>query len=357
MLGILLIPSIVCLSKKLHIYDLPDSRKVHENPIPRFGGTIFFPVVSITITVLYVVMAFLDTDNVKIFEGLPIQQVLAYFSGGMVLYAIGLYDDIHGLSYKMKFLAQFIAALVLCIGGLWITNLQHLFLIDELPIWISAPLTVLFVVYITNAMNLIDGIDGLSSGLATISLLVIAALNIITANYICALVAVTYLGVVLAFFYYNVFSKKYKIFMGDAGSLTLGYTLSFLTLSFWQKDVAVNSHFENIALVALSTLIIPAFDVVSVMMCRIIDGRSPFLPDKNHIHHKFMRAGLSQIQTMLTLLSLSVTIVIINYVIAMVIEPALIILLDGLFFILIQLIINHCIYRKGGNIGSLPNMK
>ena len=115
-----------------------------------------------------------------------------------------------------------------------------------------------------------------------------------------------YLGVLVSFFYYNVFCKNDKTFMGDAGSLTLGFTLSFLVLHFWQKDPVWNHYIHNIGIIALSTLTIPLLDVVRVFASRLRDGRNPFLPDKNHIHHKLLAIGMRQRAAMITIVSVSV---------------------------------------------------
>ena len=137
--------------------------------------------------------------------------------------------------------------------------------------------------------------------------------------------------------------------MGDAGSLTLGYTLSFIVLHFWQAHPVWNPYLHNIGIIILSTLIIPMLDVVRVMMSRIRDGRNPFLPDKNHIHHKLMRTGLSGRMTMLTILVISIAFIVSNYLVASFLSQTLMVVLDIFFFILMHLIINFFIRRKEKN--------
>lgn len=344
--GIYTIPRIVRLSRELHLYDLPDSRKVHTIPVPRLGGVAFLPTVIISIAAVVAVASRFGITFGSLSEaGVP-QHFVAYLAGAMMLYCLGIYDDVHGVGYKLKFAIQIFAAFLLCISGLWIASLDHIFYIDRIPYWIGMPLTVVFVVYITNAINLIDGIDGLASGLSAISLFVAIMLCMMSGDIIWAMLAIAYLGVVLTFFCFNVYGGKNKVFMGDAGSLTLGYTLSFIVLHFWQAHPVWNPYLHNIGIIILSTLIIPMLDVVRVMMSRIRDGRNPFLPDKNHIHHKLMRTGLSGRMTMLTILLISALFIVANYLVASFLSQTLMVILDILFFILMHLIINFFIRKK-----------
>lgn len=345
-IGIYTIPRIVRLSHELHLYDLPDSRKVHTIPVPRLGGVAFLPTVIISIAIVVAVASRFGITFGALSEAGAPQHFVAYLAGAMMLYCLGIYDDVHGVGYKLKFAIQIFAAFLLCISGLWIASLDHIFYIDRIPYWIGMPLTVVFVVYITNAINLIDGIDGLASGLSAISLFVAIMLCMMSGDIIWAMLAIAYLGVVLIFFCFNVYGGKNKVFMGDAGSLTLGYTLSFIVLHFWQAHPVWNPYLHNIGIIILSTLIIPMLDVIRVMMSRIRDGRNPFLPDKNHIHHKLMRTGLSGRMTMLTILLISALFIVANYLVASFLSQTLMVILDILFFILMHLIINFFIRKK-----------
>ena len=171
-------------------------------------------------------------------------------------------------------------------------------------------------------------------------------LNTTTGDTVWAMLSLAYIGVLTSFFYYNVFAHKHKTFMGDAGSLTLGFTLSFLILHYWQLEPVWNPHFHNVGIVAASTLVIPMLDVVRVMMSRLRDGRNPFLPDKNHVHHKLMRAGLTPRFTMLTLLALSLMFIIVNYVMAAYISQTVMIVVDIILFILMHGVINYFISKN-----------
>jgi len=183
-----------------------------------------------------------------------------------------------------------------------------LFGIHELSAYIGMPFTVLIIVFITNAINLIDGIDGLASGLSSVALLIFTFLFINKGLWSYAMLAAGTFGVLVPFFYYNVFGsveRARKIFMGDTGSLTLGYTLSFLAIKYSQHNTDIMPYTAGAFIIAFSTMIIPAFDVVRVVLVRIREGHSPFEPDKNHIHHKLLAVGLSPRKAMLSLLFMS----------------------------------------------------
>lgn len=185
------------------------------------------------------------------------------------------------------------------IAELWINDLYGLLGIYAIPNWIGIPFTILTIVFITNAINLIDGIDGLASGLSSVALLVFGLLFIEKGLWMYSMLAFSTLGVLVPFFYYNVFGnaeRARKIFMGDTGSLTLGYILSFLAIKYSQNNPEVISNTKGTFLIAFSTLIIPAFDVIRVVMVRLRNGKSPFEPDKNHIHHKFWQWDLHPVK-------------------------------------------------------------
>ncbi|EGF53199.1 glycosyltransferase, group 4 family [Bacteroides clarus YIT 12056] len=225
-----------------------------------------------------------------------------------LLYLTGIADDLVGVRYRQKFVIQIFCACLFPLSGIWINDLYGLFGIHELSAYIGMPFTVLIIVFITNAINLIDGIDGLASGLSSVALLIFTFLFINKGLWSYAMLAAGTFGVLVPFFYYNVFGsveRARKIFMGDTGSLTLGYTLSFLAIKYSQHNTDIMPYTAGAFIIAFSTMIIPAFDVVRVVLVRIREGHSPFEPDKNHIHHKLLAVGLSPRKAMLSLLFMS----------------------------------------------------
>ena len=166
LLGMIIVPKILLISYKKRLFDMPDSRKVHEIPVPRLGGISFFPVILIALCFILGVRFYCGYP----IENLPANEFLFFAVGGMTLFLIGVADDLVGVGYRYKFLVQILAAILIVWPGEWFNTLGGLFGIDELPKNLGILFTLFVVVYITNAINLIDGIDGLASGLSCISL-------------------------------------------------------------------------------------------------------------------------------------------------------------------------------------------
>lgn len=307
-LSALIIPRILVVAYRKKLFDIPDERKVHNRIVPRLGGISFVP------TILFS-LAFTTGFRYLIGYEIPVESLHYiipefYFlaCGLTLLYLTGIKDDLVGLRYRSKFLVQIVAATLIPLSGLWINNLYGIFGIDELTPWLGIPFTILLTVFIVNAINLIDGIDGLASGLSSISLLALGSLYIYYDQWIYAMLAFATLGVLLPFFYYNVFGKVdrcKKIFMGDTGSLTLGYVLAFLTIAYTNYNPQKAPYSEGAIVVAFSTLIVPMFDVCRVMLVRIRNHKRLFEADRNHIHHKFLDMGFSSRKAMICILAMA----------------------------------------------------
>lgn len=349
LMGFLMIPNILLVSYRKRLFDLPDSRKVHAYPIPRLGGISFLPAIIIAFALI---MGFRYLIGFPV-ENLPLYRTLYEFLfwivGAMLLYLIGVQDDLIGVGYRTKFVIQILAALILVCTGDWIESLGGLFGIYDLPAWVGIPFTVLLIVYITNAINLIDGIDGLASGLCCISLAMLALMHIIVAQYIYAILALATLGILIPFWCYNVFGnacRGHKLFMGDTGSLTLGYILSFLVihLSFVRLDT--DEHTNPSLVIALTTLLVPLFDVVRVVIHRVRTGKSPFLPDKNHFHHKLLRTGMRVRWVMVTILLVSLFFIVLNLLLLPHCSVTFILILDVVLWVAMHLYLDVLIYRR-----------
>lgn len=346
-LATVIIPYILFISYKKRLFDIPDIRKVHKIPVPRLGGLSFLPVILISLC---------SITGFRYCMGCPVDTLWAsglfirylfFVVGVTLLYLVGVADDLVGVSYRYKFAIQFIAACLFPLSGLWINNLGGLLGLYEIPFWLGMPLTVFLTVYITNAINLIDGIDGLASGLSSIALVLMVIVCLLMGQWTHALLAAATLGVVCTFYYYNVFSKTgRKLFMGDAGSLTLGYILSFLVLHFWQKTPLWDPFAMNLNMVTLSTLLIPLLDVIRVFYSRLRERRNPFAPDKNHIHHRLLRTGMKVHTVMLILLSLSLFFVVSNFILSSYINSTFMLLLDLGFWIIVHFTIRYFIIRQ-----------
>lgn len=308
----ILIPQILLIAFRKKLFDEPDERKIHHSTVPRLGGIAFEPVILFTIFILMVFDVHALRFQLMAELGENVLSLSICVCSLILLYLVGIADDLIGVKYSAKFVVQVGCGLLFLFGGLYISDLHGLFFInDRLPWFLFWPLTIILVVFIINALNLIDGIDGLASGLSGVALGYYGAVFFEIGEYAFALLAFSTLGTVIPFFYYNVFGKaekQQKIFMGDTGSLTIGLILSFLSFRMANVEIATShtclSRVHPFFL-AFGPLLVPCMDVVRVFIHRIRMGNSPFLPDKSHIHHKLLSLGMSQHKAMVTILLFS----------------------------------------------------
>lgn len=308
-LTLFFLPRLMYISREKGLFDIPDSRKIHEIPVSRLGGLTFFPVtlMSAFVSIIVGLKFLLESHGVYIYPDGIYMQFMFFVVGQILLYFVGVMDDLVGVRYQSKFIAEIIAASLLPIGGLWIKNLHGILGIYELTPYIGIPLTIFIVIYVINAINLIDGIDGLASGLCILSFATLGGCAIVGRQNFIVVLTFAMIGALMAFWNANVFGKAEKgrkIFMGDTGAITLGYFLSFVGL--YLSDIAGKENIPNgMLLICFSTLIIPLFDIVRVMVIRMKNHRNPFLPDRNHIHHLLMRAGMDSHKVLGTLMCAS----------------------------------------------------
>lgn len=305
-------PFLLKYCKLKGLYDVPDARKVHKNAIPRLGGIVFMP--AMLVGLLFYM--FIYSNGFQGYFMLRTSSVLLGI-GAVLIYIIGVVDDVIGMKATHKFLIQLVAALILPFCWLHINNLYGLFGLYDLPLWFSYPLTVFVILLIVNSVNLIDGIDGLASGLCICILTAYVYLYMqMEFTMIYAGATAGLIGALLVFFYYNVFgkaSKGKKTFMGDSGSLFLGYALAYLTIKFTMNNPVVMPYRSYALLLAYTLLIVPTFDVIRVAVCRLLQGKPMFSPDKTHIHHKVMAAGFNMHQALVIILALFAFFCALNY--------------------------------------------
>lgn len=323
LLSLSLIPLIIKISFKKGFFDKPDERKIHiSKNIPRLGGLCFLPVLAIVMTVVlsigYKMSApwILDVFN----------QHESHFLYGMIsafiLFCFGALDDLWGVRYRTKFVGQILAGVLLCVSGLWISDLQGLFGLKTIPPVVGYPITIFAIVYITNAINFIDGIDGLASSICLMALIYFSVAFYSIGLYDYSLIALVIAGPVLGFMLFNLFGKPEnhtKIFMGDTGSMFLGFVLSVLGIALNKYlDGSVSQNY-NAFVMGFAPVILPCFDVLRVVFVRKRLGRNTFYADKNHIHHKFLSLGLSPytvllIVDFLTIIFAAIAIILSKYV-------------------------------------------
>jgi len=272
------IPPIISLINKYKLYDVPNARKEHATPIPTMGG------IAIIIGMMTALFLWFPFNN-------QIAQIAFFFSIA-VLFGLGIMDDLKDLSAKYKFVVQLGLAALIAISGIRITSFEGLFGINELPLTAQYCFTILAIVGITNAFNLIDGIDGLAGGVGFMSLVTLGMFLTMSGDTNTALIAFALAGGILAFLYFNF--NPARIFMGDTGSLVLGFVVAVLCIRLMQVNVFVaNPVLPHAPVFVLGVVLIPVFDTLRVFIVRIWKGGSPFIADKTHIHHLLTNQGFS----------------------------------------------------------------
>src|SRR5574337_132563 len=270
LLSMALIPPLRLAAERLQVMDLPGERKVHEHPIPRVGGLAF------AIGACASIAWWVPKDAIA----------LSVLVGSVIIVGFGVWDDRVDLSYRSKLIGQLLAALVVVLGGdIRFTSLP--FLSDvEAPIWAGMFVTVVFLIGVSNAVNLTDGLDGLAGCLSFLSLSGIAYLAYVADDSTVLLLTVPFLGGLLGFLRYNTYSAR--IFMGDGGSQLLGFIMGVFAVLL--TDSSRGPFSSSLALFLLG---LPFLDTLGVTGQRLAEGRSPFIGDRAHIHHKLLRFGFT----------------------------------------------------------------
>lgn len=285
-LAYLMTPPVKRFAELLGAVDQPSERRINKVPIPRMGGLAIF--LGFTLAVLL----FGDLSN----------QLTGILLGAVIIAVLGAVDDIVSLSPWAKLLGQLAAALVAIRFGVVfdaISNPNFLSETTTIPIgWLSVPLTVLWIVACTNAVNLIDGLDGLAVGVSTISSLTMLVVSLIVSEPMVSVLLAALCGACLGFMPYNL--NPAKIFMGDVGSQFLGFVLSTASIVGLFKFHAIITF-----LVPLMALAVPLADTTFAFFRRILRGQSPFHPDKGHFHHRLLAMGMSQKQVVAVLYGVS----------------------------------------------------
>lgn len=315
----ILIPQILLISFRKKLFDVPDERKIHKSIVPRLGGLAFKPVIFITIALILGINIILGRKSLLSDFVANDAEIAFVYCSIMVLYLIGVADDLIGVRYRAKFVAQIICGILIIAGGVVFNDFHGILGIYEIPSFISWPITIFLVVFISNSINLIDGIDGLCSGLCSVALFFYGLMFAMAGEFIYSLLAFATLGVLVPFFYYNVFGnpeKQRKIFMGDTGSLTIGIIICFLSIRISQVSDTMLYNGSNHFVLAFAPLIVPCFDVVRVFLHRIRNHKSPFQPDKNHIHHKLLALGFPQRKAMITIVFISLLFTFVNFLLS-----------------------------------------
>lgn len=296
------VPSLIKLAYKKRLFDDPalEERKIHKYRTPNLGG-------------IAVLISFAFTACLCI-PGNILPYANYIFASGLLIFSVGLKDDLAALNPYKKFLGQTVTALIVVyFADIRLTSFYGVFGIHDIHPVVSYPFTSLLIVFIINAFNLIDGINGLLGSVSMIVSLTFGYIFFQMEEYGLAILAVSMAGSVLGFLRYNL--GKARIFMGDAGAYTIGFIVSVLAIQFIELNkpseitASVDSFGRAVPAVAIAILIIPIFDTLRVIVIRLVQGKSPFMADRNHLHHRLLDTGMTHTQATLVLSAFNIVMI------------------------------------------------
>ena len=295
LIGFLLTPIVILFLKKMEFVDSPGGRKIHNGFIPSMGGIAFVLATFVS------VLAWLDSQLI-----MEIRFLLAAFG---LMFFVGLRDDMVNMSAFQKLAGQFISAyLVVVMADIRLTGLYGFFGVYDIPLWVSYGISFFTILVLTNSFNLIDGLDGLAGSISLVTFLFLGWWFLEADLLSYSVFSFILVGAILSFLVYN--WHPAKIFMGDTGSLSLGFALAVLTILFIDKNGTM-ANFEGWKFNApiasgIALLIIPIYDTTRIFIKRMLKGKSPMEPDKSHVHHFLLRMGLRHDQVTLTLVFIKI---------------------------------------------------
>lgn len=348
-----MLPRVLILSLRKRLVDPIDFRKVHNVPASRLGGVTFFPAILFSswfcISIVTLFGHYVGVGDMFVIDVEVILEMLAL----LLLFMIGVYDDVIGVSYRKKFLIQIASAILIVLSGTYINTLHGLFGLELIPGYVGVPVTILLYVSVINALNLIDGIDGLASLISIMALLVYGILLWGNSMMEDGVVAFAAMGALVPFCYSNVFGIKRnagsKIFMGDTGSLVIGAILGFTAVTIWNVSLDCLSkepiHPLNY-IFAYTMLIVPLFDVARIVIHRYLAKTPLFRPDRNHIHHKIMALGFTPRAALGYIITINFSFLILNALLSYVINFTYIVIINIVIWTVMHIYITNKIKVK-----------
>ena len=289
------VPIVVRVDKKLNLFDRPNERSSSVKAIPTLGGIAIF-------------FSFVFATTIGMF-GYEMPELIFILAATMLIFFVGLKDDLVNLSPLKKLLTEVIAALIIILPGqIRFTDLHGLFGISQIGLIPGILITTFFIVLIINAFNLTDGIDGLASSLTIMIGSIFGTWFFISGHITFSILSFSLVGASLGFFYFNVYGKQNKIFMGDTGSLVIGTVIAILTIRFNEFNIDQTQPFaiQSVPAISFAILVYPLIDVVRVILIRVLQQQSPFTADKNHLHHRLLTLGLSHNKSTFTIIGINI---------------------------------------------------
>ena len=302
---------VLVLAKSKNLVDNPDARKLQKRPVPILGGVaVYFGFIFAT---------FMGSAAMTYLEMTPVVSVLPVVLSLSVMLYVGAMDDLLGLTPTTRFMVEILSVLAMIyMSGGCIDSLHGQWGIGSYSWYVAVPLTVFASVGIINAINMIDGVNGLSSGLCITCCCMFGVAFLYAHDVVNAMLAFVMAGALVPFVLHNVFGNKSKMFIGDAGTMMLGMLMSWFVICLLRSDgrlvYTVSMYHFNMVALAIAILSVPVADTLRVMTARVVHGFSPFRPDKTHLHHIFIRVGVSHVVTAISEILIDVFIVFIWYV-------------------------------------------
>lgn len=293
------VPIVIRVAHSLKLMDNPNERSAAKSPIPTLGGIAIF-------------ISFVFASTVGL-SGDELPEMIYILSAVILMFFVGLKDDILMLSPWKKLAAQLItSSIIVFLAKIRFTNLHGFLGIGDIGMIPSVLLTFFVIIVIINAFNLMDGIDGLAAGLSMLAGIVFGGWFFISGHHDYAILSVALVGATAGFFYYNLYGKKNKIFMGDTGSLVLGTLMAIIVITFNEFNIDQTQPFAIASAPAVSfgILIYPLIDTLRVFIIRLLQFKSPFTADKNHLHHRLLTLGFSHKRATYTIISINILFII-----------------------------------------------
>jgi len=293
-LSLFAVPIVIRVAHSLKLMDNPNERSAAEYPIPTLGGISIF-------------LSFVFSSTIGL-SGNEMPELIYIFAAILLMFFVGLKDDILTLSPRKKLTAQLLAAaIIIFLAKIQFTNLHGFLGIGVIGVVPGVLLTFFVIIVIINAFNLMDGIDGLAAGLSILAALAFGSWFLISGHMDYAILSFSLVGAIAGFFYYNVYGKENKIFMGDTGSLVLGTIMSVIVIRFNEFNIDQTQPFSIASAPAVSfgILIYPLVDTLRVFIIRALQLKSPFTADKNHLHHRLLTLGFSHKKATYTIIILN----------------------------------------------------
>lgn len=314
-MAVILLPRVLRYAYNQGLYELRTGRNGRKSKVLRLGGAVLVPSVVIGVTLSIVLM-----NEVEGLDQSIKATTMLLGCGVMLIYLVGLLDDLFGLSAGLKFIVQILAVATLPLCNIYIDNLYGFCGVGLLPLYAGVAVTMVFAVITVNAVNMIDGIDGLASVFVMLCMTCFAFCFWDSGNLIYSYIAIAIIGALSVFLYYNMFgsvARNTKTFMGDSGSMVLGFSIAYLVVKYICAEHSGSFDAAHRVLLCLSMLFLPCADLCRVAVERILGGEHLFASDKRHIHHRLMAAGIFGRMTLLSVIAFILAIALLNCVLNM----------------------------------------